>query len=79
MKQYCRYCRLANLTENEDFVYCHQFKRTRHKNNCIVVNKCEHFELNEIDVFGMDVNKVYKPREKKEKQISGQIKMEVIE
>jgi len=59
MKQYCRYCANAFL-QGDDFIYCEPKNEMRDKRNCITLNKCKHFELNEMDVFDMD--RTYKPR-----------------
>jgi len=75
MKQYCRYCADAVLTENEDVVYCEAKKETRHKRKCITVNQCKHFKFNELDVF--DIDKKYQPREPRKKVLDNQIKLEV--
>lgn len=75
MKQYCRYCINAVLTENEEIVYCDFFKKTRRKKSCITVNKCKNFDFLELDVF--DSEKKYQPREIKNKVLDNQIVLEV--
>lgn len=46
MKQYCRYC--ANCVYG-DAVYCEILKDTMSEKKAKSVNKCKHFELNEIE------------------------------
>lgn len=75
MKQYCRYCFNAILTENEEIIYCEEKGQTKHKRKCITVNKCKHFEFNELDVF--DIDKKYQPRKPKKKTLDNQIRLEV--
>lgn len=77
MKQYCRYCAEAVLTENEDIIYCEVRKVTKHKSSCIRINKCKDFAFNEIDVFGCDIDKIYKPRQPRKKVLDNQIRLEV--
>lgn len=62
MKQYCRYCAYCSFG---DFVYCSKQKRVISESKAKNVNKCKDFKFNEIDVLGCDLNKIYKPREKK--------------
>ena len=65
MKQYCRYCSHANCVE-EDVMWCEITKSTSTKKQACRVNKCKDFEFNPMDVFNL--NKIYKPKEKKEKE-----------
>lgn len=64
MKQYCRYC---SHCVYGDVVYCEVLNDTMSEKKAKSVNKCKHFELNEIDVF--NINKTYKPKEHKRKEI----------
>ena len=60
MKQYCRYCSHCIYG---DFVYCEENEETMSEEKAKRVNKCKHFEFNEMDVF--DSDKKYKPRKSK--------------
>lgn len=62
MKQYCRYCAYCI---SDDLVYCSKQKRVISESKAKSVNKCKDFKFNEIDALGGDLNKIYKPREKK--------------
>lgn len=68
MKQYCRYCSNASYG---DVVYCHIKQDTINESTAKRVNKCKHFEFNEMDVFNPE--HIYKPQ--KEKQIDKTIQM----
>lgn len=74
MKQYCRYCSEAVLTENEEIIYCEAKKITKNKKRCITLNYCKEFVFNELDVF--DTDKKYEPRKVK-KSCGNQIKLEI--
>lgn len=63
MKQYCRYC---SHCVYGDAVYCEVLNNTMSEKKAKRVNKCKHFELNEIDVF--NINKTYKPKQTKKKE-----------
>lgn len=65
MKQYCRYCEHAYCVE-EDVMWCEITKSTSSKKQACRENKCKDFEFNPMDVFNL--NKIYKPKEKKEKE-----------
>ena len=69
MKQYCRYCAHAHYG---DVVYCDTKGKFIAESTAKAVNKCKDFSLNEIDVFGCDIDKKYKPREPVMKQCIGQ-------
>lgn len=64
MKQYCRYCSHCCYG---DVVYCDFRKRTMSEESAKRVNQCKDFEFNPIDAFNID--KTYKPREKKETKV----------
>ena len=66
MKQYCRYCAEA-IGQDEGCLYCNVKDKFFSKSQSSRPNKCKDFLLNEIDALGFDLNKKYKPREKKEK------------
>lgn len=63
MKQYCRYC---SHCVYGDVVYCEVLNDTMSEKKAKRVNKCKHFELNEIDVF--NINKTYKSKQTKKKE-----------
>lgn len=62
MKQYCRYC--ANCVYG-DCVYCCEHKKEMSEASAKRINHCKDFIFNEIDALGGDLDKKYKPREKK--------------
>ncbi len=73
MKQYCRYCSHCHYG---DAVYCDAKRKTMPESRAKSVNNCKDFDFNEIDVFyAGDMNKVYKPRELKQKQCDGQVSL----
>lgn len=76
MNQYCRYCANAH-PQDYDICYCDIKEELRKKQNCISPNKCKDFELNEIDVFGFDNDKKYKPKGKKQKLENFQINFKI--
>lgn len=69
MTQYCRYCSLAVLND-DDLIYCEAKDEMREGKQIRNPNKCKHFEFNPVDV--LDENKKYRPREPKKKNIEGQ-------
>lgn len=71
MKQYCRYCAWLSVGDSN---YCEQRKECLSEEYCKRVNKCKHFEFNEIDAFNFE--KTYKPKEIKEKNYE-QLKLEI--
>ena len=76
MKQYCRYCAEAVLTENEDVFFCEAKKLTRSAAGARRINKCDRFKFNPNDLLGQNADgtfKQYKP--KTEKDNSDQIKL----
>lgn len=77
MKKYCRYCGNAVSTDSENIIWCEAKKDTRHKKNCITVNKCKNFLFCEIDVFGATGEEIYKPRQPRKKVADNQIRLEV--
>lgn len=68
MKQYCKYC-VWLCTSNG--IYCDKREKYISENTAKKVNNCENFCFCSIDAF--NPNNKYKPREKKSKQIDGQI------
>ena len=64
MKQYCRYCAYC-IVQLEGFAWCEELSKEMSETTAKSVNTCKRFEFNEIDAF--DLDKKYKPREKKEK------------
>lgn len=70
MTQYCRYCSLAVLND-DDLIYCEAKDEMREGKQIRNPNKCKHFEFNPVDV--LDENKKYRPREPKKKNIEGQV------
>lgn len=66
MTQYCRYCSLAVLND-DDLIYCEAKDEMREGKQIRNPNKCKHFEFNPVDV--LDENKKYRPREPKKKNI----------
>ena len=70
MTQYCRYCSLAVLND-DDLIYCEAKDEMRERKQIRNPNKCKHFEFNPVDV--LDENKKYRPREPKKKNIEGQV------
>lgn len=68
MTQYCRYCSLAVLND-DDLIYCEAKDEMREGKQIRNPNKCKHFEFNPVDV--LDENKKYRPREPKKKNIEG--------
>ena len=73
MAQYCRYCCHCHYA---DVVWCDVKKKTMSENSAKTINHCKDFGFNEIDVFYEgDMNKIYRPREPKQKQCDGQINM----
>jgi len=68
--QYCRYCSLAVLND-DDLIYCEAKDEMREGKQIRNPNKCKHFEFNPVDV--LDENKKYRPREPKKKNIEGQV------
>lgn len=60
MTQYCRYCSLAVLND-DDLIYCEAKDEMREGKQIRNPNKCKHFEFNPVDV--LDENKKYRPRE----------------
>ena len=64
MTQYCRYCSLAVLND-DDLIYCEARKEIRDP------NRCKQFEFNPVDVLNEE--KDYKPREIKNKNPDGQV------
>ena len=73
IKQYCRYCCHCHCG---DFVYCDIKGKSLTEKSAKTTNKCKDFLFNEIDVFYEgDMNKVYRPREPKQKQCDGQLSL----
>ena len=70
MTQYCRYCSLAVLND-DDLIYCEAKDEMREGKQIRNPNKCKHFEFNPVDV--LDENKKYRPREPKKKNIEWQV------
>ena len=64
MTQYCRYCSLASL-QDDDLIYCEARKEIRDKKKIVSPNRCKQFEFNPVDVLNEE--KDYKPRETKNK------------
>ena len=69
MTQYCRYCSLASL-QDDDLIYCEARKEIRDKKKIVSPNRCKQFEFNPVDVLNEE--KDYKPRETKNKNPEGQ-------
>lgn len=75
MKQYCRYCSNCHCG---DVVYCDVKQKTMSEEKAKRVNHCRDFDFCELDVFyDGDMDKVYKPREPKQKQCDGQMRLEI--
>ena len=72
MKQYCRYC--ANCVCG-DVVYCSEFHKVMSETSAKSVNHCKKFDFNPIDALSFDLNKTYKPREKKVKVEDNQLSL----
>ena len=70
MTQYCRYCSLAVLND-DDLIYCEAKDEMREGKQIRNPNKCKHFEFNPVDVLNEE--KDYKPREIKNKNPDGQV------
>lgn len=70
MTQYCRYCSLASL-QDDDIIYCEARKEIRDKKKIVSPNRCKQFEFNPVDVLNEEKN--YKPRETKNKNPEGQV------
>jgi len=68
--QYCRYCSLAVLND-DDLIYCEAKDEMREGKQIRNPNKCKHFEFNPVDV--LDENKKYRPRKPKKKNIEGEL------
>ena len=49
MTQYCRYCSLASL-QDDDLIYCEARKEIRDKKKIVSPNRCKQFEFNPVDV-----------------------------
>lgn len=50
MTQYCRYCSLASL-QDDDLIYCEARKEIRDKKKIVSPNRCKQFEFNPVDVL----------------------------
>lgn len=70
MNQYCRYCTDLVVA---DINYCAIKKKRVSDAAAKTVNHCKDFVFNPIDAF--DLEKRYRPRQKKEKQCSGQMEL----
>lgn len=70
MTQYCRYCSLAVLND-DDLIYCEARKEIRDRKKIVNPNRCKRFEFNPVDVLNEE--KDYKPRETKNKNPEGQV------
>lgn len=73
MKQYCRYC--IHLCVN-NAPYCDALRVLRSESSCKRTNNCKHFVFADCDPEYQDAfgeTNGYKPRERKQKQIEGQM------
>lgn len=70
MKQYCKYCSFCICG---DTFYCTNFEKELSHSSVNRTNNCKDFSLSELG--DCETGKKYKPHEKKNKQIEGQLGM----
>lgn len=71
MTQYCRYCSLATL-QDDDLVYCEAKKKQFTGEKAKRTNRCKEFQFNPVDV--LNESGEYRPREPKKKNVDGQVR-----